>query len=378
MFKMIYLDYAATTPINEEVLEVYNEVSRKYYGNTSSLHDIGSQADNLLNLVRQQFAGFINGDQDGVYFTSGGTEANELAILSLVNGNKAKGRHLITTEVEHSSVYNVFNHLETKGYKVTYLAIDETGRINLDELKAAITSETILASIHHANAEIGAIQDVQSIGEMLAEANVLYHADCVQTFGKIPIDVQGSSIDSLSISSHKIYGPKGTGLCYINPNVTWQRELTGITHEAGFRAGTVDVPSVVSFAHAAKLIIGQLEKQHEKYNTYRNKFVHALEAENLAVEVVGKDGFILPSIIALTFERAQGQYVMLEYNRYSIAVSTGSACQVGHQNPSRSLLSMGRSIDEAKQLVRISFGRMTTLAEIEQLIKTTQKITANL
>lgn len=375
---MIYLDYAATTPINAEVLEVYNEVSIKYFGNTSSLHDIGSQADYLLNIARQQIASLINGNEAGVYFTSGGTEANELAILSLVNGNKSKGRHLITTEVERSSVYNVFHYLETQGYEVTYLPIDDMGKINLNELKTAINDETILASIHHGNAEIGATQDIHKIGTILTKADVLYHADCVQTFGKIPIDIQDSNVDSLSISSHKIYGPKGTGVCYINPKVNWEREMKGIAHEAGFRAGTINVPAVVALAHAAKLVVEQMEKRHEKFSLYRDRFLNALEAEELGVNIIGTINSELPSIIALTFERAQGQYVMLEYNRYSIAVSTGSACQVGRQNPSRSMLSMGKSVDEAKQLVRISLGSITTSEEINQLIEATRRIVANL
>lgn len=375
---MIYLDYAATTPINTEVLEVYSEVSTKYFGNTSSLHDIGSQADYLLTIARQQIAKLINGNEAGVYFTSGGTEANELAVLSLVNGNKSKGRHLITTEVEHSSVYNVFRYLETRGYDVTYLPIDELGKVNLNELKTAINSETILASIHHGNAEIGATQDIHEIGGILAEADVLYHADCVQTFGKISVDIQDSKIDSLSISSHKVYGPKGVGVCYINPYVNWEREMKGIAHEAGFRAGTVDVPGVMAFAHAAKLVVKKMEKRHEKFSLYRNRLLNALEAEGLSVNVIGSIDSELPSIIALTFERAQGQYVMLEYNRYSIAVSTGSACQVGQQNPSRSMLSMGKSVDEAKQLVRISLGSITTSEEIDQLIEATRRIVANL
>lgn len=375
---MIYLDYAATTPIKEEVLEVSNEVSKRYYGNASSLHDIGTHAEQLLNMARQQFAGLINGNEAGIYFTSGGTEANELALLSLVNGNKEKGRHLITTEVEHSSVYNVFKYLEENGYEVTYLSVNEAGKISLDELKSAISSETILASIHHGNSEIGATQDVREVGAILNRENVLYHADCVQTFGKIPIDVQASSIDSISITSHKIYGPKGIGLCYISPNVTWKREMNGITHEDGFRAGTVNVPGVVAFIHAAKLIVEQMEEQHDKYNVYRNRVLHGLETAELGVNVVGSKTPNLPNIIGLTFDRAHGQYIMLEYNRHGIAVSTGSACQVGQQNPSRTMLSMGRSVDEAKQLVRISLGSMTTKAEIDQFIKITERIAATL
>lgn len=375
---MIYLDYAATTPMSKVALETYNMTAERFYGNPSSLHDVGSEATNLLEMCRKQCAEFINGNEAGIYFTSGGTEANERAILSLVEGNRGKGNHLITTAVEHSSVYNVFRYLETVGFLVTYLQVDERGKVCLDTLKQSIREETMLASIHHGNAEIGAVQDIAAIGTILEQADVIFHADCVQTFGKISVDVLAMKIDSLSVSSHKIYGPKGTGFCYINPHVYWENNIKGSTHESGFRAGTVDVPSIVAFTQAANEMIEKMAEQGEQDALLRAYFLEKLAKEKLPVSLIGGIENGLKHIVALSFANTQGQYVMLEYNRHSIAVSTGSACQVGQHNPSRTLLSMGMSVDEAKQLIRISFGRMTTKTELEKTVEVTKRIVEGL
>lgn len=375
---MIYLDYAATTPMSEAALEAFGVTAKRFYGNPSSLHDVGSEASNLLEMCREQWADFINGNAAGIYFTSSGSEANERAIQSLVAGNKHKGRHLITTAVEHSSLFNVFQYLEQTGYEVTYLGVDARGRVCLRELKKALRPDTTLVSIHHGNAEIGAVQDVRAIGDILEASEVIFHADCVQTFGKIPVDVKEMKIDSLSISSHKIYGPKGTGLCYINPDVYWEKLIPNGTHESGFRAGTVDVPSIAAFTQAAHVMLAEMAVCQERDLALRHYFLGKLAAENIAVTPIetGKSG--LAHIIALLFENAQGQYVMLEYNRHNVAVSTGSACQVGEQNPSRTMLAMGKTADEAKQMIRMSFGKMTTKEELDEVIATTIKLVKTL
>lgn len=376
--KMIYLDYAATAPMSDEALEVFTIASKKFYGNAASLHDVGSAAENMLEMCRKELGALINGDETGIYFTSSASEANELAILSLVEGNKHKGKHLITTEAEHSSVFNIFKYLEQTGYEVTYLAINLLGEIDLDILRRSIREDTILVSIQHGNSEIGAVQDIAEIGEILANAGVIFHADCVQTFGKIPLDVVALKIDSLSVSSHKVYGPKGIGACYINPNVHWERQIKKITQEMGFRAGTVDVPSIMSFTHAAKQIVGEMRPLKEKYTGLRAYFLEKLALEKLPIELIGSEQSELPSIVALSFSNMQGQYIMLEYNRYNIAVSTGSACQVNQLEPSRTMTSMGKNPDEAKQLIRMSFGMETTVGEIERTIAVTKRIMADL
>ena len=374
---MIYLDYAATTPMSEDVLNVYLQAAKKYYGNPSSLHDVGSEANELLTVCRKQFAKMISGEEDGVFFTSGGSESNILAIRSLIERHKDKGNHLITTEVEHSSVYNLFKQLEDEGYEVTYLSIDHQGHIDIDDLKMSLTDKTILASIHHGNSEIGAVQDIPEIGLMLKENGTIFHTDCVQTFGKIPLDVKACHIDSLSIASHKIYGPKGVGLCYINPHTIWTPQQKGTTHEKGFRPGTVNVPGILAFTNAAQEITSHIQESEEKYQKLRHKLLEHIKQIDHHITVFESNSTQLPSIMGMTISGIQGQYVMLECNRSGIAISTGSACQVGKQNPSRTMLSLGKTKDEAKELIRLSFGIDTTEAHIEKTINTLEQIIKN-
>ncbi|MFA8439696.1 IscS subfamily cysteine desulfurase [Pueribacillus sp. YX66] len=371
---MIYLDYAATTPMSEEALDAYTEAAKKFYGNPSSLHDIGSEAENMLEVCRTQLAHMINGEAEGVYFTSGGTESNILAIRSLVTAHKYKGNHIITTKVEHSSLYQLFKLLETEGFEVTYLGVDEEGQIDMGELKATIRDDTILASIHHVNSEIGTIQRLHEIGELLEEEGVLFHSDCVQSFGKLAIDVKKYKLDSLSVSSHKLYGPKGVGMCYINPIIRWAMQLPNTTHERGFRPGTVNVPGVVSFTMVAQLAMKNIAENFERESMLRNRFLFGIKKIDYEINVEGHSIEQLPSIIGLSISGIQGQYMMLEFNRHGIAISTGSACQVGQQEPSRTMLALGKTDDEAKQFIRISFGRFTDERHIEKAISVLKNI----
>src|SRR5699024_5038494 len=269
---MIYLDYAATTPMSEVALHVYNEAVKTHFGNASSLHDAGTKATEALQLCRKQHSLFINGEAEGVYFTSGGSESNVLAILSILKGQKHKGNHIITTEVEHASLYNVCKQLEGDGYEVTYLGTNEHGTVDVKALEEVIRPTTVLASIHHANGEIGALQPLKEIGEILAKHDVVFHTDCVQTYGELPIDVKAYQIDSLSVSSHKIYGPKGCGFCYIAPEVAWKEVLDGTTHEHGFRSGTVDVSGIMAFSAAAQQMMQGREARMAKYEELRQLF----------------------------------------------------------------------------------------------------------
>lgn len=372
--QVIYLDYAATTPMSEDALYVFNEAVKKFYGNPSSLHDIGSQAKGVLDVCRTQWQGMINGEENSIYFTSGGSESNILAILSLVDGNIDKGNHLITTEVEHSSVYHAFKKLEKDGFDVTYLPINNEGLICLKQLQNAIKQETVLASIHHGNSEIGVVQQITEIGEVLHENNVIFHTDTVQTFGELLIDVKASKVDSLSVSSHKLYGPKSTGMCYINPNVKWGMQIEGTTHEGGFRPGTVDVPSILAFTTAAQQVMKEMDAQQAKYKRLRARFVSGIKRMTNKVIVEGGGANQLPQIIGLSFLQVQGQHIMLECNRYGIAISTGTACQVGQQSPSRTMMSIGKTAEEAMQFVRISFGKMTTESEVDDAVRVLTKI----
>jgi cysteine desulfurase len=371
---MIYLDYAATTPMSEKALQTYVEAASAYFGNASSLHDIGSAAERLLTLCRRELAYIINGEERGVYFTSGGTEANILAVRSLVNAHRHRGNHLITTEIEHASLYHLFKQLEMEGFSVTYLPVDRFGQIRLHDLQRAITPKTILASIQHANSEIGTIQPIAEIGQLLRRHGVIFHSDCVQTFGKIRIDVKKMCIDSLSISAHKIYGPKGVGAVYIDPRINWQPCFPNATHEYGFRPGTVNVPGIASFITAAQHICENIEAEQTRFEQLRRYFLAMIREKQLPITIEGHPCMRLPHIIGLSVHGVEGQYVMLECNRDRIAISTGSACQIGKQAPSRTMLAVGKTEEEAKQLIRVSFGKWTTKNDIDQLISSLERI----
>lgn len=370
---MIYLDYAATTPMSEKALHVYSQVATKYYGNSSSLHDMGTTAQTILEESRKTIAGFLNGEAKGVYFTSGGSESNYFAIHSLLKGNNKKGKHIITTKLEHSSIANTLEDLQNDGYEISFVPVNTEGRVELDALSEAIRPDTVLASIHHGNSEIGTIQNLVSIGEVLKKHNIIFHSDCVQTFGKIEIDVKKANLDSISISSHKIYGPKGVGACYINPSRTWKPVIPGTTHENGFRPGTVNVPGIAAFITAAEEIVPIMNSEQERFQGLRKKLIDGIQGDGWKVTEVGPSCNRLEHIIGLSVAGIEGQYIMLECNRYGVAISTGSACSVGMQKPSKTLLAIGKSKEEAKQFIRLSLGKLTTDADIEETISTFQR-----
>ena len=370
---MIYLDFAATTPMSDEALEVFAATAKHVYGNPSSLHDIGSCADSLLETARSEIAKLLHGEKNGVYFTSGGSESNILALQSLLEANKDRGNHVITTTCEHASVYNFFRKLEQHGFAVTYLPVDEHGEVEIEALERAIRPETILASIQFVNSEIGVIQPIARIGEILHEQNVIFHCDAVQAFGKIPIDVEKLHIDALSVSSHKIYGPKGVGAVYINPRRKWTAQFPGTTHEKGFRPGTVNVPGISAFTAAAQAIYNTMDEERERLNGLRDELIRQLrKIPQMVLE--GEPNRTLPAIAGLRIVGMEGQLAMLECNRYGIAISTGSACSVGSQEPSRTLKAMGRTDEEAKQFIRLSFGKSTTREDVRQAAAVLRKV----
>ncbi|BBW95436.1 IscS subfamily cysteine desulfurase [Geobacillus icigianus] len=371
---MIYLDYAATTPMCKEAVAAYVEAATVYFGNESSLHDVGTTARKLLTLCRRELALMINGEAEGVYFTSGGTEANVLAVRSLIAAHRRKGTHLITTEIEHASLHHLFKQLEAEGYKVTYLPVDRYGRIRLTDLERAVTPETILASIQHANSEIGTIQPLADIGRLLRARGVLFHSDCVQTFAKIQLDVKAMAIDSLSISAHKVYGPKGVGAVYIDPRRHWKPVFPGATHESGFRPGTVNVPGIAAFLTAAKRLYERMESEQLRFEQLRSRLLDAIAAKRLPVAVEGHHDARLAHIVGLSVNGLEGQFVMLECNRAGIAISTGSACQVGLQTPSRTMIAVGKTPEEARQFIRVSFGTATTEADIDRFVSVLERL----
>lgn len=367
---MIYLDYCATTPMSDRALEVFTKASKQFYGNPSSLHDVGAQAKNLLEFSRTSIAKCFNGDVKGIYFSGGGSDSNNLAIKSLVKGKKG---HIITTSIEHFSVTNTFLQLEEEGYDITFLEVDQEGMVSIETLEAALKEDTILVSIGYANSDIGTIQSLATIGELLKKKQIIFHSDCVQAFGKIPIDVKALHVDSISISSHKIYGPKGVGAVYICPSVKWTPIIPNTSHESGFRAGTVNVPAIASFAEAALEICSNMEKEQERLENLSQLLLDQLKKEKVPFSVVGHKTKRLSHHLSLRIHRIEGQYVMLELNKKNIAISTGTACKVGEQNASKTMIQLGFSNEAATELIRISLGKHTSEADI---IKTASALKA--
>ncbi|KAF1679448.1 IscS subfamily cysteine desulfurase [Bacillus mexicanus] len=369
---MIYLDYAATTPICEEALHVYQKLSIDMYGNASSLHDAGGKAKYILEYCREKIASIIGGEASGIYFTSGGTESNFLAIQSLLNCLPKTKRHFITSAMEHQSIHNCAAYLEQQGFDVTIIQPNEYGLITEEILTAHIRPETGLISIQHANSETGIIQPIQRLSSFLRNKGILLHCDAVQTFGKIPINTEELGMDALSVSSHKIHGPKGVGAVYIRPDVPWKPVYPHTAHEQGFRAGTVNVPGIGAFTAAAELIISEMDKQISRNKTLRAHLLDEIGIRSLPVTLAADTAQTecLPHILGCFFHSFEGQYVMLECNRNHICISTGSACSSGYQGPSAAMKALGKTDQEALQFIRISFGRHTTAEQLDQLLHT--------
>ncbi|MDN4526248.1 IscS subfamily cysteine desulfurase [Fictibacillus fluitans] len=362
---MIYLDYAATTPMSAEAMQAYTETAGMYYANTSSLHDPGTDASDLVNLARAELARMLSCQKDGIYFTGGGSDGNFLALTSLAHGSREKGSHILTSPMEHSSVMNTLAFLENDGFEVTVIPVDSNGQITEEALRQSVRSNTIMASIAHSNSEIGITQNLKMIGSVLKEHQIIFHSDCVQTFGKLPVDAREMNLGALTVSAHKIHGPKGMGAAYISPHLSIKPLLAGVTHEQGFRQGTVNTPGIVSFLAAAS---NQWDHMI-KWNTHVNDLIlHFLSLTGgLDQMVVERNESTLPHFLPIRLLGMEGQYAMLELNRRQIAVSTGSACKAGQQEPSKALMAIGRSADQAHELVRITLGRETTREEITAL-----------
>lgn len=364
---MIYLDHAATTPMSNKALEVYVNVSKHYYGNANSLHDAGSAAGQILEASAKTLARTLNARTKDIYFTSGATEGNSLAINSLL---KAKtGRHIITSEIEHSSVRNVFLKLESEGYELTVLSVDDLGRVSLEDLTDSLRNETALVSIQHVNSEIGTIQKISEIGALLHKKEILFHSDCVQSYGRLPLDVEKMNLDALTISSHKIYGPKGAGAVWITPKADWKSVFPGEDNISKFRPGTADVASIAAFATAAKEKVSEMEKEQEKMRLFKKKLLSEIDKMGFEVKVEGASRQSVPNIMGLRIPGMEGQFMMLECNQAGLAISTGSACQAGSDRPNKTMMALGKNEQEAREFIRLSFGKENEEDQIPLIIE---------
>lgn len=370
---MRYFDFAASTPISKQSLDVFNQLSVRCFGNASSLHDSGGEAKYILDHAREDLALQIGADARGIYFTSGGTESNLLSIISLAKARRHYGNHLIVTAGEHPSVDSAMEYLKTDGFCVTVIPFTETGVIDLGKLDQAIGDETILISVQHVNPEIGTIQPIKKIAERIERKNILLHCDCVQSLGKIDVRPIVRWIDAMTFSSHKVYGPKGVGAVYINPRHRLVPVFPGLIQESGFRGGTLNVPGIAAFVTAAADCI---KEERADYLTLRRAFLGRLEgtAERFTIYEGASRESQLPQIIGLGVKQLEGQLVMLELNRRGFAVSTGSACQAGMQHAAKTMTAMGIAGQQAKEFIRISFGKGTTEESVIQLADELVKI----
>lgn len=363
-----YFDFAATCPIDDEALQAYVKASKSYFGNTSSPHDTGSQASALVEECRDTLATMTGVQKEGLYFTSGGTESNFIAIYALLSAKKKKGNHIIISQSEHASIQNVISKLEGEGYSVTKIPLTPEGIIDVDALQKAMTEDTVLVSVQHVNPEIGTIQPLAQIKQICKDTETYLHSDCVQSFGKVDLREVTPYLDSYSVSSHKVYGPKGVGAVYINPVLSPQPYFPNGTHERGIRPGTLNVPGIVGFTVAAQAMDQKLESNRAHYLKLYQTFMNSIESAQSHLDVLPSsyhEGF--SAIVGLCVKGIEGQWMMLEANRKGFSFSTGSACSAGNQTPSKTLLAMGVPEEEAKSFIRISFGKDQTEEDVTEL-----------
>ncbi|MDR4315264.1 cysteine desulfurase [Niallia circulans] len=368
---MKYFDYAATTSLDPDAASTYVEIACKYFGNSNSLHDMGDTASRIVENCRDEWGRLINVDKNGIYFTSGGTESNFLILHSLLMGTKKEGKHLITSTAEHASIHSAMHVLADKGYEITYLPLSKTGLIDTRLLEETIRPDTVLVSIQHVNSEIGAIQSIKEISTICKRYHILFHSDMVQSFGKIEVKEVTPYVDALSLSSHKFYGPKGVGIAYINPNVPWIPIVLNGSHENGFRSGTVNTAGIASMTVAAQKACSTISKNETKLSKFRKLFTKMIPKESVTIFECTDQ---YPGIIGLRAKGIEGQWLMLECNRRGFAISTGSACQVGKQAPSKTMEAFGLAVQEAKEFVRISMGKDTKEDDVRDLANTIKQL----
>ncbi len=374
MQKKIYLDNAATTKTDPEVAKAMQPYFTKEYGNASSLHSFGQKAKEALEQSREIIAKKINALPEEIIFTSCGTESDNIALQETAYLNRDKCNHIITTKIEHPAVLETCKFLEKNGFKVTYLDVDKDGLINLEQLKKSITKETILVSIIHANNEIGTIQDIKAIGEICKKHKVLFHTDAVQSFTKVQIDVKKMNIDLISMSAHKIHGPKGIAALYIRKGTKIHPLMHGGHHESNLRPGTENIPAIVGFAKAIQLT----NEQHINYMTQlRDKLIKGL-LEIKDTHLNGSKTNRLCNNVSVSFNFIEGESILLHLDNKGIAVSTGSACTSQSLQPSHVLLAIGLKHEIAHGTIRFSLSRYNTEQEINYTIKNIKEIVKNL
>ncbi len=365
--KRIYLDHSATTPVDERVADAVRNCLLNDFGNPSSIHSFGRDAKELKEKARITIAKIINCSPEEIYFTSGGTEADNLALLGYIRNYDAKGKNIIVSSIEHPAVLRTAMELDEElGYDVTFIEPDKLGTIHPDVVAEAITDQTILISIMHVNNEVGTINDIVAIGQIAREKGIAFHTDAVQSFGKIPIDVEAMNIDMLSLSSHKIYGPKGVGAIYIRNGIELQARVFGGKQESGVRSGTENLPGIVGMGLAAQISDERIREEAREIGSLRDELAKLIMDELPDVKLNGHPMNRLPGNLSLTFYGVEGEALLLTLDLQGIGVSTGSACSSGKSDASHVLTAIGLSDEDANSTIRFSLGRSNNLEDIQR------------
>lgn len=365
-----YFDHAATTKTKEEVLREMIPYFTLNYGNASSIYSIGRRARKAVEEARKKVAKAINADSKEIYFTSCGSESDNLAIKGIAYANREKGNHIITTKIEHPAVLHTCQHLAREGFEITYLNVDNEGLISLQELEEAITNKTILISIMFANNEIGTIQPIKEIGQIAKKHNIYFHTDAVQAVGNVRIDVRDLNIDLLSMSAHKFYGPKGVGALYARTDVKFDKIQDGGHQERNKRAGTENVAGIVGIGKAIELIYKNFDEYNNKLLNLRDYYIKQIEEKIQYVKLNGHRTKRLPGNANISFKFVDGEALLLNLDTKGICASTGSACTSGSLDPSHVLLAIGLPHDVAQGSLRITFGEDNTKEDVDFLVDT--------
>lgn len=374
MERKVYLDHAATTYVGVEPMNEMLPCLNVIYGNSSSLHSFGREAMEVVDTARDRVAKAINAKSNEIYFTSGGTEANNWAIKGIAHANAFKGRHIITSAIEHESVLESCKQLEKEGFEITYVGVDSTGLVSLAEILHYVRKDTILISIMAANNEIGTIQNIKAIAQTAHENGILFHTDAVQAIGAFKIDVEDMGIDLMSISSHKLYGPKGCGALFVRNGVKIDNLICGGNQERKKRGGTNNVPAIAGFGKAIEVAMRDLNVNQQKLKKLREYFLKQVTEKIDLINVNGHPYQKVQGIVSISFNLIEGESILLLLDMEGIAVSTGSACTSGSLEPSHVLRAMGVPDEIAQGTIRFSLGKSTTKEDIDYVVEKLEEV----
>ncbi|MBO5278981.1 MAG: cysteine desulfurase NifS [Lachnospiraceae bacterium] len=378
MGEIIYLDNAATTRVRPEVVDAMIPYFTEDYGNPSAVYNLASRSRSAVNGVREQIAATLEAKPEEIYFTAGGSESDNWALKAIFEANKSKGNHIITTKIEHHAILHTCEYLEKQGCEVTYLNVDENGRINLEELKRAIRPTTILISVMTANNEIGTIEPIKKVGEIAKEHGIYFHTDAVQAYGQIPISVEECHIDLLSASGHKLNGPKGIGFLYVRKGVKIGSFVHGGAQERRRRAGTENVPGIIGLGKAVELGFADMQERSERETKLRDYLMERIMAEVPYVRINGDRTKRLPNNANFSFQFIEGESLLIMLDMKKICASSGSACTSGSLDPSHVLLAIGLPHEIAHGSLRLTLGYETTKEEIDTAVEAIKEIVQKL